>query len=239
MRVRYLGDQVQRRVAIVTGTNGSLGALIEDALVVGGVRVAGCSRSTKPSIDIRKQGQVNRFVSHTYAKLGRIDVLVNSAGYTHPRLPLVTTPARGFLNSFETNVYGPFLTIRKVIPIMQDQGEGIIINIASKAGVYAVPTLGAYSASKAALVSLTQSAAKELRNTNILCVVVCPSGIDSPMRAALYGEEDAVKQQSPERVAGFVAEIVTKRSVGGMPVKQGDCVIVRKERVDIRAMEDG
>ena len=234
-----MSDSAQRKVAIVTGTSGSLGAWIEDVLVNASLRVVACSRSTRPSIDVRKPTQVSRFVAHTYARFGRIDGLVNNAGYTHPRSPLVMTPARSFLNSFETNVYGPFLTMRKVIPIMKDQGEGIIVNIASKAGVYSVPTLGAYSASKAALVSLTQSAAKELRNTNILCVVVCPSGIDSRMRTAIYGKEDAAKQQSPERVASFVAEIITKRTVGGIPVEQGACVIIRKDRVDIRAMEDG
>ena len=190
-------------------------------------------------MDVRKPEQVAKLVQTVVSESGRIDVVVNNAGYVQPLSPISQTTGAVLLDSFQTNTFGPFFVMKNVIPIMQKQGKGTIVNIASKAAIYTVPELGAYSASKAALVSLTQAAAKELRNTNIICVTVCPSGIRNRRRAAVYGEADAKKQQSPQRVARFIHEIINKHTANHLPVNQGACVIIRKDKVAIEEMKDG
>jgi short-subunit dehydrogenase len=144
-----------------------------------------------------------------------------------------------FMNVFQTNVYGPFHIMRSVIPAMVKRNKGTIINIASKSAIYPVPGLAVYSASKSALVALTQAAAKELRNTKVVCLAVCPAGMRGSMRAAVYGDENSKEQQSTQRVANIVSEIAISGTASGKPVNQGSCIIVRRDQVEIREMQDG
>jgi NAD(P)-dependent dehydrogenase (short-subunit alcohol dehydrogenase family) len=227
------------KTAIVTGASKGLGRLIAQRLSDERYRVVECSRSSPNPVDVRDPAQVRRFITGVRAKPGRIDVVVNNAGYVPPLGPLSLTKDEVLVNAFQTNTFGPFYIMRSIIPIMTKQGGGIIVNIASKAAIYTVPRLGVYSASKAALVSLTEAAAKELKNTNVFCVAVCPSGMRSRMRSSVYGQRDADRQQSPLRVANLVTEIIKRRTVNGSPVHQGACVIVRANEIEIREMRDG
>jgi NAD(P)-dependent dehydrogenase (short-subunit alcohol dehydrogenase family) len=227
------------KTAIVTGATRGLGRIVAQILSDAGYRVADCSRTSPHPVDVRQPKQVSKFIANFVAKHGRIDVVVNNAGYVQPLAPLSRTSERVLQNAFQTNTFGPFFVMKTVIPIMRRQSQGMIVNIASKAAIYTVPNLGVYSASKAALVSLTEAAAKELSNTNVLCVTVCPSGMRTGMRAAVYGSENANAQQSPQRVATFVGEIINSRTVNGIPINHGACVIVRKDKVEIREMQDG
>ena len=236
---RIKGDKVAKKTAIVTGASGGLGRLIAQRLSEAGYRVVDCSRTSLNPVDVREPKQVTRFITSVFAEFGRIDVVVNNAGYIQPLAPMSRTSDEALLNAFQTNAYGPFFVMRSVIPIMSRQGGGIIVNIASKAAIYTVPKLGVYSASKAALVSLTEAAAKELRNTEVLCIAVCPSGMRTRMRAAVYGRGDARAQQSPRRVADLVSEIIHSRTVNGIPLNQGACVIIRKDKIAVREMHDG
>jgi NAD(P)-dependent dehydrogenase (short-subunit alcohol dehydrogenase family) len=167
-------------------------------------------------------------------KHGRIDAFVNCAGFVHPRADLEKTRYQDLVECFQTNVLGLFNFLERVVPVMRSQKGGVIVNVASKSARYAVPGLAAYSASKSAGVSLIQALAKEVADANLLCVTVSPSGMNTPMRALVYGEEDAKRQQSPEMVARIVCEIVS----GERSVPQGADILIIKEKVIVNEMPD-
>jgi len=87
--------------------------------------------------------------------------------------------------------------------------------------------------------SLTQVAAKELKGTDVYCVAVCPEGIKTRMREAVYGATDSSRQQEPDRVAKVIADLAISKAVEGKSVSQGGIVIVRKDAVSVIEMEDG
>lgn len=227
------------KVAIVSGASKGLGRAIASALSREDFEVEGFSRSSEPSLDVGDSVQVRRFVERVVRMHGRIDALVNNAGFAQ-KLASVSELSDDVLSeTFRTNVFGPFYMMRSVIPVMLKQDSGTIVNIGSKSAVFAVPNLAAYSASKAALVSLTQAAAKELRNTNVLCYVVNPAGINTTMRTHIYGAENAKMQQSPKRVAGIIAELVTKHSINGIPAQHGSSLIIRRNGITTMELQDG
>ncbi len=232
------------KVAIVTGASKGLGELIAHQLERQGFGLALCARTCADGwqstlkhtyrVNLRGPPEAERFVDSVIADFGRIDVLINNAGHGGPTGPFEDTSDMELLSCFETNVFGPFTLMRKVVPLMKKQGQGMIINIGSKSAVYANPHLAIYSASKSALVTMTQAVAKQFRDsgTNILCVSVCPSGMSTLLRESIY--HDAKEQQSPQRVANLVYEIVT----GRFNVRQGDTLIVRKNEIITRELED-
>jgi short-subunit dehydrogenase len=226
------------KTAIVTGASKGLGAQIVRRLRRAGFHVVGFSRTSPNRVDVRDSSQVNRLVSEVLAERRGIDVLINNAGFVQSLTPLERTSDEDLLDTFETNVYGPFYTMRSVIPSMVRRNKGVIINIASKSAIYPVPKLAAYSASKSALVTLTQAVAKELRKTKVVCLAVCPAGMRGAMRATVYGNENAKEQQSTGRVANIVYEIVMNGTASRRPVSQGSCTVIRKDRVEIREMQD-
>lgn len=168
---------------------------------------------------------------------GRIDVLVNNAAMVHPQKYLQDIKLPVFMNLLKVNLLAPFLLMHYVVPIMLDQGHGVVVNVASKAARYAVPKMAAYNSSKAALVSLTQTCAKELlaQGSSVRCVSVSPGGTRTPMRVEVYGTEDADKQQSPEVVANVITEIATGHR-GMFSVPNGADVLVWKGEVEVHEM---
>ena len=89
----------------------------------------------------------------------------------------------------------------------------MIINIASMAGKRAVPNLFTYSASKFGLLALSQCISKENVDTELKCVTVCPGGMNTKMRASLFGRKDAEEQQSPDFVAGLVYQVSAEKKL--------------------------
>jgi NAD(P)-dependent dehydrogenase (short-subunit alcohol dehydrogenase family) len=227
------------KTAVVTGASKGLGSLVATNLEGLGYRVIRASRTSGDRVNVTNPDKVHEFMSRVVAENGRIDVLINNAGFVRAPHPAETTTTEELRETFTTNVFGPFYMMKEAISVMKKQGEGIIVNVASKAGVYSVPGLGAYSASKAALLSLSQAVAKELKDTNVKCVVVCPGGMNTQMRARVYGTEDAARQQSPHRVADYITEIVDRGTLDGASVAQGSCVIIRKTRLEVLAMQNG
>lgn len=240
------------RLSIVTGASGGLGRCIASDLSRKGYTVAICSRNSEElsrvctqirqeggvclsrALDIRDRAQVNDFVNKLLGEFNRIDAFVNSVGFVHPRVDLENIRYQDMLECFETNVFGVFNFLERIVPVMKAQNEGVIVNIASKSGRLAVPGLAAYSASKSAGITMIQTLAKEVAATNILCVTVSPGGMNTAMRAYVYGEEDAKKQQSPDLVATVVAEIVARER----RVPQGADILVARGKVTINEMPD-
>jgi NAD(P)-dependent dehydrogenase (short-subunit alcohol dehydrogenase family) len=184
------------RVAIVTGAARGLGRAVAERLYERGASVAvnvrdatratalaGAlgNRALAVAGDIATDGVPEDIVRRTLDRCGRIDILINNAAFARStRFPNLS--AQEFRDALEVNVVAPFLFTKAVLPIMQAQRYGRIINISSSAGRM-VSTLGGahYTTSKAGLLGLTRAAAKELGKFGITVNAVCPGMIDTEL----------------------------------------------------------
>lgn len=167
------------RKAIVTGGVSGLGEACATRLRADGVEVITVDISDRAdySLDVSDSAAVDAAV----AAIGRVDILINSAGITGPNKQLWDVTDAEFQRTFDVNVNGLFYFCRAVIPAMIDSGWGRIVNMASIAGKEGNPILGAYSASKAAVIGLTKSLGKELATTGVLVNAIAPAVIATPM----------------------------------------------------------
>jgi NAD(P)-dependent dehydrogenase (short-subunit alcohol dehydrogenase family) len=124
-----------------------------------------------------------RALASVAAEIGRVDILINSAGIVGPGVPLIETRAEDWRTVLDVNVLGTVATMRAFIPGMVDRGWGRVVNFASMAGKDGNPSLSIYSASKAAVIALTKSAGKELATTGVLVNAIAPAVISTPMNA--------------------------------------------------------
>lgn len=122
-------------------------------------------------------------VAEATTAFGGIDVLHNNAGILIGGT-LEETSIDDFERAFRVNVVSNLLMVQRVAPEMRRRGGGAIVNTSSICGIAAVDHMGAYGATKAAIISLTRSAARELAPDNIRVNAVCPGGVDTPMAAA-------------------------------------------------------
>ncbi len=167
--------------------------------------------------DVTRSDDVQQAIADTVAAFGGLDVMVNNAGIEISK-PIPETGDDEFAQLMAVNVAGVFYGIKYAVPALAQSG-GCIINMSSVAGLAGVPLLGAYSASKAAVIRLSQTAAIELRDAGIRVNAVCPSFIQTemvdrlvqPFEAATgvnFGDLAAVAQGrlgTPEEVAEMVA----------------------------------
>ncbi len=198
-----------------------------------------CSTSATPPglgellhrrVDVGDPSAVDSFVRSVVAKVGRLDALVNNAGFANPPTPLPRTSEEIVRRSFATNVLGPYAFLRRLLPLMLRQPHGgVVINVASRAALVPVPGLAAYSASKAALLSLTLAAAKERDDERVAYFAVCPGGMDTGMRSALFGASDARRQLDPSHVAEVVVELASSRSIAGRRVRSGSAILITRD----------
>ena len=231
-----LGAMDPRKVAIVTGATRGLGRRVSQGLVEQGFTVAAVARSADPpgigeelyrAFDTGDADSVDRFVSEVLERFGRVDLLVNNAGFANRSTPIAETADTVVRQCFETNVFGPAAFMKRVLPVMAHQPEGgVVVNVASRAGITPVPGLAGYSASKSALIALTLAAAKEYPGGRVFCVALCPAGMNTAMRVEVYGAEDAARQMDPARSADLVLELATRRTANGAPVASGSAVVL-------------
>jgi|GEM_PF-3002676 len=255
------------KAAIVTGASGGLGSAVARALAKEGYALALAGRNNTVlgdlaheitqaggttmvrTFDLHYSSQVAKFVHDVHEVYHEIDAVVNCAGTVHPRREFESLYLDDLRKTFWVNTFGPFFLMKAVLPLFKEQNRGMIINVASKSARSPAPGFGIYSASKAALVALTQTVAVEAMRSgrNITAITVSPSGMSGRMRASVYGEEEAKQQQSPEFVAQVIASIVTlgyPQYVGGPPVwvngpiPNGADVLIWKAEVRVFPMED-
>jgi len=176
-------------------------------------RIGLLDRTVALSCDVRHSEEIDRVISLTLHHFQRIDVWINNAG--HGLLDSVTQMEMSACRDlFETNFFGAVSAMKAIIPVMQQQGGGAIINISSVAGHIPLPFHASYSASKFALNALGKAARVELRKDNIHVLTVCPGYVRTAFgQNAVRGKN--VKTVRPESVRGITAERVAKATLQG------------------------
>ena len=182
--------------------------------VAAAIRAGGGTALAVPT-DVSDAAAARAAVARVRRAWGGIDVLVNSAGVLKPS-PLKTLPAADLEAMLRVNLFGTLFMMQAVLPGMQRRGRGAIINIASLAGRRGVTPLGAYCASKFALVGLTEALRTEVDAARIHVGVVLPGVVETPMvqgidQAAALPEWPALLNMPPEWVALAVALAVRFR----------------------------
>lgn len=169
------------RTALITGGASGLGRAAAVRLAADGVRVITLDIAAGADlvVDVTDAAAVQAAAQET----GPVDILVNSAGIIGPSAPLWELPLDGWRRTFAVNVDGTFHTCRAFVPGMRERGWGRVVNIASMAGKDGNPSMGAYSASKAAVIALTKSLGKELATSGVLANAIAPAVIETPMNA--------------------------------------------------------
>lgn len=190
------------RVSVVTGAASGNGLAITTRLLGCGDRVAALDISAGqldrrrtcewsdhgdhvlPLLtDVTDESSVNDAIARVAKQFGRVDVLVNNAGISGDQTAttLHVIPVAEFDRVVAVNLRGVFLGCRAVLPIMLEQGGGVIVNIASVAGLVAFPGRAAYTATKGAVVQLSRSITADYARAGIRCVALCPGMIETPM----------------------------------------------------------
>jgi 3-oxoacyl-[acyl-carrier protein] reductase len=175
------------KVAVVTGGVSGIGAAVVARLQREGAKVAVWDRmhavhaDHATVLDLTDPGAVQEAADATAAALGRIDILVASAGITGPNAPTWDYPIADWQRVMDVNVNAVFYCNRAVVPHMQAGGYGRIVNIASVAGKEGNPNASAYSTSKAAVIGLTKSLGKELARSEIRVNCVTPAAVRTPI----------------------------------------------------------
>ncbi len=179
------------RVAIVTGGASGIGAGVAHRLASEGARLSlwdmdekALAASGAPHtvrLDITDPDAVQAAAEATAKALGKIDIMVTSAGITGPNHTTWEYPVPAWDRVIDVNLKGVFYSNRAVVPFMQQNGYGRIVNIASIAGKEGNPMASAYSASKAGVIGLTKSLGKELAASEIRVNCVTPAAVRTPL----------------------------------------------------------
>jgi NAD(P)-dependent dehydrogenase (short-subunit alcohol dehydrogenase family) len=177
------------KTVLITGASSGIGEVTAKYFLEKGWNVAATMRSPIdtsnwpmaknvicPRLDVTLPETIDSAVGETIARFGRIDVLVNNAGYALMG-PIEGITPEQLANQFQTNVFGLVSTMQTVLPIMRQQGSGTMINVASIGGRLAFPLTSAYHATKWAVEGLSESIRYELQQFNIQVKIIEPGGI--------------------------------------------------------------
>jgi len=198
------------KVAVVTGGARGIGLAVVERMVKSGARVVVWDRARIEqggkaeaagarliAADVSDADAVARALAETEARVGPVDILVNSAAIGGVNTTVAQYPLDEWRAVMDVNLTGTFLTCRVVVPGMERRNYGRIVNIASIAGKEGNPNACAYSASKAGVIALTKSLGKELATTGICVNAIAPAVIETEM----------LEQSTREHIAYMVSKI--------------------------------
>ncbi len=215
------------KVALVTGASRGIGAHLATALADDGYAVAAMARSAGSlsevteqlrdtgatvlplACDVTDQNVVVGAVRRVQTELGRIDLLVNNAGLIEDEVPIWEADVDQWWQVLVTNVRGPFLMTRAVVPVMIGQGGGRIVNINSGAGTRESPVLTAYTASKSALARITGGTAAAGAEHGVFAFDLAPGVIQTDMTAAMDMHRDRTEWTDPADVTALLLALAS------------------------------
>lgn len=223
------------KVAVITGGASGMGAATARILAGEGCKVMiadlndnlgsqiiselGIERASYTPCDVSNIEEVNNLISQTIEKYGKIDILFNNAGIGgYGKTPEL--PPEEWRRVLEVDLFSIFYTCRAVIPHMQRQGCGVIINNASISGLGGDFGMGNYNAAKGGIVNYTRSLAMDHAAENIRVNAVCPGGVDTPLFSGIKANQDLLnafisvipmgRLAQPEEIAEVVAFLASE-----------------------------
>jgi short-subunit dehydrogenase len=191
--------EISGKIAIVTGASDGIGRAVARLLAAGGATVVLAARSADKlaalekelpnslavPTDMTKTGDIKNLIATTKEKFGRVDILINNAG-RGLRAPVAEIDLQEYRGIMELNVFGVLEAMQAVIPLMREQGKGLILNVSSMVSKNYYPGLAAYSSTKYALNALSLTARTELEPEGIVVSVFHPK-----MTATEFGANSA------------------------------------------------
>ncbi len=244
------------KVAIITGASKGIGKAIARGLAEQGASVVISSRKQEAvdavaaeftadglsaagiACHVGDESQLDKLVAETTERFGGIDILINNAATNPVFGPLDQMTGEVFDKVMNVNVRACMLLANKCKPSMETRGGGSIINIASVEGVKPSPMMSVYSVSKAALIMLTQSQAREWGSDKIRSNAICPGLIQTKFSSALWQNEDILnhfvgqlplqRMAQPEEMVGlalYLASDAASYSTGGVFTADGGHLI--------------
>jgi len=221
---------LKNKIAIITGAVGNLGTATARVFQQAGAKTVLVDRSPdrvgtvfadiSKSNDHLLAGGVNlsdpdslgKLIEQTLTRFGRVDVLVNTVGAFRGGNPVLEADPADWDFLFNANVRTTLHCCRAVIPQMLKQKSGRMINVSSREGLEAHAGYAAYSASKSAVLRLTESLAAELKMSDINVNCIMPSVIDTPQNRSAMPKADFSKWVAPEAIADVIAFLASDAS---------------------------
>ncbi len=221
------------KVIVVTGARSGIGyctaieAQNRGAIVIWGSRSIENDKnilsqlkngSIVKNIDVSKENSVRQFFNFVLKKHGKLDALINCAGYVDPE-SLIATTTKNWNTTILINLTGTFLCCKFAAKIMKQNG-GNIINVASTAGLTPRPGWSAYAAAKSGVISFSKAIAEELYEYKIRVFIICPGRTATPLRKILAPLEDPKSIMQPQTVANSILYCLTNEStpLEGQPI---------------------
>jgi NAD(P)-dependent dehydrogenase (short-subunit alcohol dehydrogenase family) len=217
---RFTMTGLEGKVVIVTGAAGNLGQAVAAACAQAGARRVLVDRSTDRlahtypradadvllanGVDLADAAHAERLVQTVLERFARVDILVNTVGGFAGGKRVHEDEPGNWEKMFAINLYTTLNACRAVIPYLLRQGSGSIVNVAARAALTGVPTLGAYSASKSAVIRLTESLAGELKDHGITVNCVLPGTIDTPQNRRAMPNADFGRWVAPAAIADAI-----------------------------------
>jgi len=217
-----MSDTLRDRVVLITGATGSLGTTVARTFAETGARLALTSRSAggleqlvaalrvpaertmTVAGDATQPDQVERLIGAVEARLGGIDVLLNTVGGWRGGKRVGETPLEEWEHMMALNLHSAFHFSRQVLPRMLETGWGRIVHVSSKTAVHPRAKQVGYAVSKLALIALTETIALEVKGTGVTANVILPSTIDTPDNREMMPKADPSQWVETGQIAAMM-----------------------------------
>jgi len=206
---------MKEKVVLVTGANGGLGSYITQSFLDAGAMMVGSSRKIQQSdfpspnfvaipAELSERESANALIEGVLRRFGKLDVLVHAVGGFVGGQSVAETDEATFQHMLDLNLNSLFHILRSAIPVLRESGNGRIIAIGSRAAVEPGAGVGAYSASKAAMVSLMKTVALENGDAGVTANVILPGTADTPANRKAMPGADFSNWVQPANIASLV-----------------------------------